>query len=108
MTEKNGEGLGTLICDVGAGLVPDYKYMQNKPEIEFLTGQVEYLQSCERMDARWTSCLVSELLMMKFSTLLECGPLPSYIHLAFPDDIHVISVPGLPHFLPLFHFCVLY
>ena len=34
--------------DVG-GVVPDYKYVHNKPESEFLTGQAEYSQSCERL-----------------------------------------------------------
>ena len=32
--------------DVG-GAVPDYKYVHNKPESKFVTGQVEYLRSCE-------------------------------------------------------------
>ena len=47
----------------------------NKPESEFLTGQVECLQSCERLG----SCLAVERLMIKSSTLFhrfECGPLP--------------------------------
>ena len=33
----------------GGGTVPDYKYVHNnKPESEFLTGQVEYSRSSER------------------------------------------------------------
>ena len=34
--------------DVG-GAVPDYKYVRNKPESGFLTGQAEYSRSCERL-----------------------------------------------------------
>ena len=65
---------------VVGGAVPDYKYVHNKPESEFLTGQVEYSRSCERLG----SCLAMEHSMMKSSTLFhvfECGLLPSYIHL---------------------------
>ena len=65
----------------GGGAVPNYKYKCNKPESEFLTGQVEYLWSCERLG----SCLAVEHSMMKSSTLFhvfECGPLPPYVHLA--------------------------
>ena len=29
--------------------MPDFKYGHNKPESEFLTGQAEYSQSCERL-----------------------------------------------------------
>ena len=66
--------------DVG-GAVPDYKYVRNKPESGFLTGQAEYSRSCERLG----SCLATERSMMKSSTLFhefECGPLPPYVHLA--------------------------
>ena len=38
------------------GVVPDYKYVFNKPESEFLTRQVEYLRSCERL----RSCLLDD------------------------------------------------
>ena len=55
--------------DVG-GTVPDYKYMCNKPESEFLAGQVEY-SSCERLEF----CLAMEC-SMKSSTLFECRHLP--------------------------------
>ena len=34
--------------DVG-GAVPNYKYVRNKPESEFLTGQEEHSWSCERL-----------------------------------------------------------
>ena len=86
---KNGEGLGTLITwmtsggrevDVG-GTVPDYKYVRNKPESGFLTGQAEYSRSCERLG----SCLETERSMMKSSALFhefKCGPLLPYVHLA--------------------------
>ena len=66
-------------ADVGGG-VPDYKYGHNKPESEFLTVQVEYSQSCERLG----SCLVTERSLMKSSMLFHvfgCGPLPPYVHL---------------------------
>ena len=59
----NGEGLGTLIMWMtlggrrwGGGMVPDYKYVHNKPESEFHTAQAEYSQSCERQG----SCLATE------------------------------------------------
>ena len=66
--------------DVG-GAVPDYKYVRNKSESEFLTGQAEYSRSCECLG----SCLVTERSMMKSSMLFhvfECGPIPPYVHLA--------------------------
>ena len=76
--------------------MPDYKYVRNKPESGFLTGQAEYSRSRERLG----SCLASERSMMKSSTLFhefECGPLPPYVHLTStsrpPDVIHVVSVP---------------
>ena len=47
------------------GAVPNYKYVRNKLESEFPTGQAEYSQSCERMG----SCLVTEGSMMKSSML---------------------------------------
>jgi len=93
---KNAEGLGAPIMwmtsggrevDVrwtwggSRGAVPDYKYRRNKPENEFLTGEAEYLWSCERLG----SCLKVERSMIKSSTLFhvfECGPLPPYVHLA--------------------------
>ena len=56
--------------DVG-GTVPDYKYMRNKLESEFLAGQVEY-SSCERLE----SCLAMER-SMKSSTL-SCVHLTSF------------------------------
>ena len=62
---------------MGEGGVPDYKYVCNKPESEYM-----YSQSCERLG----SCLAMQRLMMKSSTYtlfhaFECEPLP-YIHLA--------------------------
>ena len=41
------------------------------------TGEVEYCQPCEHLGS-WLSF---ERLMMKSSTLFECGPLSPYIHL---------------------------
>ena len=86
--------------------------MHNKPEGKFHTGQAKYmyLRSCEWLG----SCLVTEHLMMKSSVLFhvfECGPLPpptSACTSGPPDVIHMISVPGLLHFSPLFYFRVLY
>ena len=37
----------------GVGVVLNYKYVHNKAESEFPTGQVKHLQSCERL----RSCL---------------------------------------------------
>ena len=65
----------------GGGAVPDYKYVCNKPDRGFLTGQAEYSRSCESLG----SCLVTERSIMKSSTLFhefEYGPLPPYVHLA--------------------------
>ena len=112
---KNGEGLGTLImwmtsigCGVDiyvGGAVSDYKYVRNKPKSEFLTGQVEYSPSCERLG----SCLATECLMRKSSmcTLflnVDASPLrPPCVHLtSFTWQVF----PGFPCFSPLFHFCV--
>ena len=68
--------------------MPDYKYMCNKIESEFLTCQAEYSESCERLG----SCLVTEYSMMKFSTLFECGPLP-------PPPMSTSCPPEIiPHF----------
>ena len=67
--------------DVG-GVVPDYKYVRNKTESEFLTGQAEYSRSCER--------LAMERSMIKSSTLFyifECGPLPPTSTSRPPDII---------------------
>ena len=41
--------------------------MRNKPESEFLTGQVEYSRSCECLG----SCLVMQLSMIKSSMLFH-------------------------------------
>ena len=38
--------------------MPNYKYMCNKPESEFVTRQAEYSQSCEHLG----SCLAMESL----------------------------------------------
>ena len=62
--------------DMGGGAVPDYKYVCNKLESEFLTFQAEYSRSCDHLG----SCLVTESLM-KFNTLFKCGPLPPHVHL---------------------------
>lgn len=61
----------------------NYKYTCNK--LEFLTGQVEYLQSYEYL----RSCLLTERLM-KSSMLFECEPLSTSLP---PDVIYVIIVP---------------
>ena len=86
----------------GASLqVCTYKCVCNKPESEFLTGQVEYSRSYERLE----SCLATERSMMKSSTLFECGPLPPLRPL---DVIHVISVPRPSLFFSqVFCLCVL-
>ena len=73
--KKNIDHLPSLIAAV------DYKYGHNKPESEFLTGQLEYSWSYVRLG----SCLAVERSMMKSSTLFhvfECRPLPPYVHLA--------------------------
>ena len=44
--KKTGKAWEHLLHDVdmgGGGGGPDYKYMRNKPESGFLTGQAEYL-----------------------------------------------------------------
>ena len=74
-------GLGTLItphgCEVDVGgVVPNDKFV-HKPESKFLSGQAKYSQPHERLG----SCPVMERLMMKSSRLLQCGPLPPYVHL---------------------------
>ena len=78
----------------------------NKPESEFLTSQTEYSWYCECMG----SCQATKNSMMKSSTLLKCGPLPSYFKSTScpPDIAHVVSVPKHPCFSLLFHFSVLY
>ena len=68
--------------------MPDYKYMCNKLESEFLTCQAEYSESCERLG----SCLATEYSMMKFSTLFECGPLPPPPP-PCPPRVHLKSFP---------------
>ena len=90
------------------GAVPDFKYGRNKPESEFLTGQAEYSQSCERLG----SCLVIERSMMKSSTLFHVfdgGPLLPPTSTSHPPDvIHVIGVPRPSSFFELFRCRVLY
>ena len=55
------------------------------------------------MDPRWTSCLVSELSMMRSSTILECEPLPPISTLCHSCDWYSRPYP----FLPLFHFRII-
>ena len=71
----------------GGGVMPDYKYMHNRPESEFLTAQVEYLQSCDHL----VSCLETERSMMKSATVFECGSLPR------PPHVHLTSTSRPPH-----------
>ena len=58
--EKRGRPGNTVLVmwTIGGcrGVVPDYKYMCIKPGSEFLTRQVEYLRSCERL----RSCLLDD------------------------------------------------
>ena len=54
-----------------------YKFVCNERQSEFLTGEVEYCRSCERLGF-W---LLLECLMMKSSTLFEFWPLSPCIHL---------------------------
>ena len=59
--------------------VLNYKYVHNKTEREFHTGEAEYSRSCECLG----SCLVTECSKMKSSMLLhvfEYGPLPRSVH----------------------------
>ena len=49
------------------GVVSDYKYVYNKSEGEFLTGQVEYSQSCGCLG----SCLAMEHSVRKSSMLFD-------------------------------------
>ena len=68
--------------DIHVGdVVPDYKYMRNKPKSEFLTGKAEYSPSCEYLG----SWLATEHLMRKSSTLflnVDPSPLrPPHVHL---------------------------
>ena len=80
--------------------MPDYKYIHNKPESEFLTCQEEYSQFCERLG----SCLATECSKMKSSKLLhvhvvfECGPFPPTSTLHPPDVIHVMCSQAFPNF----------
>ena len=76
------------------GTVPDYKYVRNKLKSEFLTGQVEYSPSCERLG----SCLATECLMRKSSMctlFLNVDASPPTSTLCSSDIIHMISVPRL-------------
>ena len=69
----------------GAGVVPSYKYVQNKPErVSYC--QAEYSQSCKCLES---SCLAMEHVMMRSSRLFECGCLVPYIH--DPPSIHLTS-----------------
>ena len=81
--------------------VPNYKFVCNKSEVEFLTGETGYSQSCERRGSR----LVMKHWMMKSSALFECGPLPPR-----PHCVHLMSYScdRCSQALPLFRSCVLY
>ena len=70
--------------DVG-GQCSTSNFVRNKPESEFLTGQVEHTLSHERLG----SCLA---VVMKSNILFECGPLPSMSISHPPDVIHMISI----------------
>ena len=67
--------------DMGGG---DYKYVHNKPESEFLTGQAEHLRSCEHLG----SCLAMDGSMMKSSMYLNADSSPPMSTLHPPDVIH--------------------
>ena len=73
-------------------------------ESEFLTGEVKYCRSRERLG----SGLSLECSMMKSSTLFECGPLPPTPTSRPPDVIHVTGVPRPSPFFALFRLHVLY
>lgn len=112
--KKNREGLRTLIMsmtsvkhEVDVEGVPNYKYVCDKPESKFLTGQVEYSRSCKHLG----SSLATECSMMKSSTRMKTPPLP--ISTLRSPCIHLTSFMwwmflGLTHFSLLFYFCVLY
>ena len=72
--------------EVDVGAVPDYKYVHNKPESEFLTGIVEYSPSCEHLG----SCLAVEHSLMKSSMLFN---LPIYVNTDpyLPPCVHLTS-----------------
>ena len=53
------------------GGVPNYKFVCNKSQSKFLTGEIKYCRSREHLGSR-----LSERSMMKSSMLFECGPLP--------------------------------
>ena len=76
----------------GRGAVPKYKFVFNKPDSEFLAGEVEHshYRGC------LGSCLVLENSMMKSSIWM------STLH--SPNIIHVVSVPRpSPFFTALLH-----
>ena len=79
--------------DTRGEAVPDFKYVRNKIGSGFLTGQVEYSQSSERLG----SCLATECSIMKSCYFIYLNVDSSPLH---APHIHptsfVVSVPGLP------------
>ena len=90
---KMGKTWEHLSHDIDA--VPDYKFVGNKSEDEFLTVQVEYF------------CLLLEHLRVKTSMLFECGPLSpnTMIHLTSTWCYSLDKWPRFSSFLSLFCFC---
>ena len=79
---KRGEKQGRPGCEV------DVREPATTKINQFLTGQPEYLQSCEHLG----SCQVTEHLTIMSSMLFECGPLLPTPTLHLPNIIYVISV----------------
>ena len=74
----------------------------HKTTSEFLTGERECSQFCERL----RSCYAMEHSMVMSSTLFECGPFPPYIHLV-PPNIFTLCVPRPSPFFSAFpHPCI--